>query len=268
VTGCERDAMTGSVGSHPPAATMAIGAILFDLDGVLVDTEPWWFEARRTVAGALGGRWSPEDEATVKGANSAEWAAALAGHLGRPDQADRVERRVIDEMLDRYRREAPPIIAAGVRAVRRLAGRYPLAVGSSSPRPLILAALTALDVVPAVRAVVSSDEVGRGKPAPDVYLEAARRTGLPPERCLVIEDSDAGVAAARAAGMRVVLVPAAGHPPGPTAHRGSTLVLDSLDRLDEGVLSRLLQGGDAPRDARRVAGSDAPSGTVGPGERD
>jgi beta-phosphoglucomutase-like phosphatase (HAD superfamily) len=227
----------------PPADPTPIRAVVFDLDGVLVDTEPWWHEARVAVAGALGGSWTVADESGVKGANSREWAAAMIACVGRvlpPDlDAARVEAAVVDEMVVRYGREHPPTIEAGGRAVERLADRFPLAVASSAHARVIDAALAALGISTAFRVVLSSDAVGAGKPAPDVYREAARRLGVATSGCLVIEDSLAGVRAAHAAGMRVVLVPAAGHPPAPGAKELATLVLASLDELDDDRLADL-----------------------------
>jgi HAD superfamily hydrolase (TIGR01509 family) len=213
--------------------TDRIRAVVFDLDGVLVDTEPWWFEARVAVAVGAGGRWTAQDEAAVKGANSREWAAAMAARLGPAGAAHRFERAVVAEVLARYRRGPVPTIEAGLRAVRRMSDRGPLALASSAHTEVIDAALVALGIRERFSAVVSSDAVGAGKPAPDVYLEAARRLDVPPPGCLVIEDSLAGVQAARAAEMRVVLVPAAGHAPGPGADALATMVLDSLDSLDD-----------------------------------
>lgn len=223
-------------------ATTPIRAIVFDLDGVLVDSEPWWQASRAAVAEALGGRWAVEDEARVKGANSPEWAAVMAERLGSHGSAadpDRLEAAVVEEMVARYRGARVPAIEAGVRAARRLAARLPLAVASSAHARVIEAALQMVDLASAFAVVVSSDTVGAGKPAPDVYLEAAHRLGISPEACLVLEDSLPGVRSALAAGMRVVLVPAAGHPPTAGAEALATAVLPTLDALDEARLAAL-----------------------------
>jgi HAD superfamily hydrolase (TIGR01509 family) len=254
VAGAQPDAVieeeAAVVGPHHP-----VRAVVFDLDGVIVDTEPWWEDARRGVAEAAGATWTAADEAAIKGTNSPEWAALLAAHIatrvgrGSPEvagpDAPAVERAVVDAIVARYRSERPPIIEAGVRAARRLATTHPLAVASSAHPVVIAAALAATALTAVFREVVSADEVGRGKPAPDVYLEAARRLGVPPAACLVIEDSAPGVRAGRAAGMRVVLVPAAGHPPAPGAEAESTLVLGSLDELDGPCLAALEAGDPA-----------------------
>jgi len=227
--------------------TIPIRAVIFDLDGVLVDTEPWWFEARVAVAAGVGRIWTAEDEATVKGANSREWAAVMAARLGPAGTADGFERAVVAEVVARYGRDLVPSIQPGIRAVARMSVRWPLALASSAHAAVIDAALVALGIRDRFSAVVSSDAVGAGKPAPDVYLEASRRLAVEPAECLVVEDSLAGVRAARAAGMRVVLVPAAGHPPGPGADTLATIMLDSLDALDSERMAALVAIGPDPR---------------------
>jgi HAD superfamily hydrolase (TIGR01509 family) len=145
-------------------------------------------------------------------------------------------------MVERYRSERPPVIAAGLRAAHRLAERWPLAVASSAHPAVIDAALASLGLAKGFAVVLSADDVGIGKPAPDVYLAAAARLAVAPASCLVIEDSPAGVQAARTAGMRVVLVPPPGHPPLAATDELATLVLASLDELDEACLAALEAG--------------------------
>ncbi len=224
---------------RPSAAPPPIEAIVFDLDGVLVDSEPWWDESRDDFAARRGLRWGPEDQRAVMGPNSLGWARIMAERLVLGEPPDAIVDEVIGGVVGRYRSRPVPVIEPAVRAVRRLRGRYPLALASSSHAAVIDAALEALGLRPAFDVVVSSDEVAHGKPAPDVYLEAAHRLGREAARCLVVEDSVNGVRAARAAGMRVVLVPSALVPPAPGARVLASLVLDSLDGLDEGVIDML-----------------------------
>lgn len=208
-------------------------AVIFDLDGVLVDSEIWWDEVRRDWAATHGRTWMADDRAAVMGANSQAWARIMRDRLDLPEVAvDAILRDVVDGVVERYAREGAPVIDGAAAAVRRLASAYPLAVASSAHHDVIAAALVATRLGDAFQAVVSSDEVAHGKPAPDVYLEAAARLGVPPEDCLVVEDSLNGVRSGRAAGMTVVLVPNAAVPPPPEAFDIADTVLERLADLD------------------------------------
>ncbi len=208
-------------------------AVLFDLDGVIVDTEPWWNDVRIAFAKAHGRPWSVADQHAVMGANSRQWAAIMRQRLDLADLSpDEIERAVVEDMVERYRTLPAPVIAGAPEAVRRIARRRPVALASSAHAAVIDAALDALGLHGVFGAVVSSDEVAHGKPAPDVYRLAASRLGVPPERCLVVEDSLNGVLAGRAAGMFVVLVPNASVPPAPGASDVADLVIDRLSGLD------------------------------------
>jgi HAD superfamily hydrolase (TIGR01509 family) len=194
---------------------MTPAAIVFDLDGVLVDSEQVWDEVRRHVVAERGGRWTDEATTAMQGMSTPEWAAYLStlGATGTPDE---LAEAVIGAMADRYR-EHVPLLPGAVEAVTALSGRWPLAVASSSPPELIRVVLAAAGVADRFRAVVSSEEVEHGKPAPDVYLAAAARLGVDPGRCVAIEDSGNGLRAAAAAGMTVVAVPNPHFPPPPDA---------------------------------------------------
>jgi HAD superfamily hydrolase (TIGR01509 family) len=206
--------------------------VIFDLDGVLVDSEIWWDEARRAFAREHGQAWTEDDRAAVMGANSRAWSITMRDRLGIDLPVDEIEREVVDAVVDRYRREGAPSIDGAVEAVQRIAAERPVAVASSAHRAVIDAALEAIGLAGTFAVVVSSDEVAHGKPAPDVYLETARRLGAAPSRCLVVEDSLNGVKAARAAGMTVVLVPNASVPPAPGTHEAADVVVDRLADLD------------------------------------
>ena len=219
--------------ARPVPAPVDFEAVIFDLDGVLVDSEIWWDEIRRDWAAEHGRTWTADDRAAVMGANSPAWARIMRDRLDLPDvPIDVILRAVVDGVVDRYRREGAPVIEGAVETVRRLAARYPLAVASSAHHDVIAAALEATALTGLFGAVVSSDEMAHGKPAPDVYLEAASRLGVRPAGCLVIEDSLNGVRAGRAAGMTTVLVPNAAVPPLPEAFELADLVLDRLAELD------------------------------------
>lgn len=187
-------------------------AIVFDLDGVLVDSERVWDEVRRAVVAERGGRWRDEATRAMQGMSTPEWAAYLAGPLGAGGTADELAELVVARMADRYR-AAVPLLPGAVDAVVALAARWPLAVASSSPPELIGAVLAAAGVEDRFRVTVSSEEVARGKPAPDVYLAAAGRLGVEPGHCVAVEDSANGLRSAAAAGMTVVAVPNPHYPP-------------------------------------------------------
>jgi HAD superfamily hydrolase (TIGR01509 family) len=224
-------------------------AVIFDLDGVIVDSEIWWHEERVGWAADRGLAWSEADSRAVMGANSGGWARIMRERLGLPSDLDEtIESEIVGRMVARYATGAPEIPGA-VEAVRRVARDHPVALASSAHRTIIDAALQATELAGIIRIVVSSDEVAHGKPAPDVYLEAARRLGVPPGRCLVAEDSINGVRSAVAAGMIVVLVPNASMPPDPAALDLAHHVLARLADLDPARLAG--HAGSKPTEAAR-----------------
>jgi HAD superfamily hydrolase (TIGR01509 family) len=214
-------------------------AVIFDMDGVLVDSEIWWDDVRREWAAAHTRTWTTADRAAVMGANSEAWARIMRDRLGLPDiPTAEVVRDVVDGVVQRFATRGVPVIDGAVATVRRLETEFTLAVASSAHIDVIDAALAATGLRGAFRAIVSSDEVAHGKPAPDVYLEAARRIGVRPAACLVVEDSLNGVRSGRAAGMTVVLVPNAAVPPLPEAFELADLVLQRLADLDLRTIGR------------------------------
>ena len=215
-----------------------VDAVLFDLDGVLVDTEPWWDEVRRAFAAAHGRRWGPDDQAAVMGANSRGWARIMRERLELGSMTeDAILDAVVDGVLACYRDREPPRVPGAAEALRRTAADRPVAIASSSHPAILAAAVDALALRDVLGAVVSSDEVAHGKPAPDVYLRAAGLLAVAPAHCLVVEDSVNGVRAGRAAGMTVVLVPSHSVPPSPEALALAHIVLDRLADLDPDGLS-------------------------------
>jgi HAD superfamily hydrolase (TIGR01509 family) len=207
-----------------------IEAVVFDMDGVLVDSEQVWDDVRERLARERGGRWHDRAQADMMGMSSPEWSRYMHERIGLPESPQEINDEVVRRMLDRYRDDLP-LLDGAVEAVRRLAAEFRLAVASSSNRPLIEAVLAGADIADAFAVTVSSEEVERGKPAPDVYLEAARRLAAPPDRCAAIEDSSNGLRAAHAAGMRVLALPNAHYPPSPDALALADVVLASLDEL-------------------------------------
>jgi HAD superfamily hydrolase (TIGR01509 family) len=209
---------------------VAVAAVIFDLDGVLLQTEELWDEVREALTRERGGRYGPEQQRAMMGMSSPEWSRYMHETVGLAEQPDEIARLVVERMLGRYR-ERLPLIDGAVDAVRRLAGRWPLALASSSNRPLIDLALDLSGLAPLFAVTVSSEEVARGKPAPDVYLEAARRLVVEPRACAAIEDSHSGIRSAKAAGMRVVAIPNPTFPPGDEALAEADVVLASIAEL-------------------------------------
>lgn len=211
---------------------------MFDLDGVLVQSEEVWDAARRELVAASGRRWPPEATSAMMGMSSVEWSRYLSDRLEIPAEPQDISNRVVRAVEDRYRRRLPWIPGAR-EAVARLASRWPLGLATSSNREIIDLVLRAGGLERMFAATVSSEEVERGKPAADVYLEAARRLGVKPHRCVAIEDSSNGLRAGAAAGMHVVAIPNPAHPPSQEALGAATVILRSLDDLTPEVVSAL-----------------------------
>ena len=207
-----------------------IESVVFDLDGVIVDSEQVWDDVREQLVRERGGRWHEGAQAAMMGMSSPEWSRYMHDELGLPESPEAINDEVVRLMLERYR-ESLPLIDGAVEAVERLAAELTLGVASSSNRPLIEAVLERAGIAGRFAAVVSSEEVARGKPAPDVYLEAARRLGVEPALCAAVEDSSNGIRAAHAAGMRVLALPNAHYPPAPDALALADVVLASPGEL-------------------------------------
>jgi HAD superfamily hydrolase (TIGR01509 family) len=207
-----------------------VEAVVFDLDGVILDTEELWDEVREGLARERGGRWSDKAQADMMGMSSPEWSAYMHNVVGLPEAPDEINREVVARMLDRYA-DRLPLIDGAVEAVERMAARWPLGLASSSNRELIDGALEVSGLARHFRATVSSEEVPRGKPAPDVYFEAARRLGVQPAACAAIEDSANGIRSAHAAGMRVIAIPNAAFPPPDEVLALAANVLPSIREL-------------------------------------
>jgi HAD superfamily hydrolase (TIGR01509 family) len=205
-------------------------AVVFDLDGLLLDTEQVWDEVREALTRERGGRWHDRAQADMMGMSSTEWSRYMHEELGLAEPPEELNRLVVERMQEQYR-ERLPLVDGAVDAVRRIGARWPLGLASSSNRELIDLALELMGVADLFRATVSSEEVERGKPAPDVYLEAARRLGVAPERVVAVEDSGAGIGAAKAAGMQVIAIPNPHFPPPDDVLESADLVLESLAEL-------------------------------------
>jgi HAD superfamily hydrolase (TIGR01509 family) len=212
-----------------------IEAVAFDLDGVILDTEELWNEVREGLARERGGRWGERAQSDMMGMSSTEWSRYMHDVVGLAEPPEQINREVVQRMLERYERDLP-LIDGAIGAARRIAARWPLGLASSSNRELIDRALAVSGLAPLFRATVSSEEVARGKPAPDVYLEIARRLGVEPIACAAIEDSANGIRSAHAAGMRVIAVPNPAYPPPEDALALAAVVLRSIDELSPDVV--------------------------------
>jgi HAD superfamily hydrolase (TIGR01509 family) len=207
-----------------------VDAVIFDLDGVLIDSESVWDSARRGVVADNGGSWTDSATRAMQGMSSPEWSRYLREELGVPLDPDEISRLVVERMLDSYKREVP-LLPGAVQGVRRLADRWRLGLASSANRPVIDAALQSTGLAGCFAATVSGDEVARGKPSPDVYLEAAHKLGVDAGRAAAVEDSSNGLRAGAAAGMLVIAVPNHEFPPADDALALASLVVDSVGEL-------------------------------------
>jgi HAD superfamily hydrolase (TIGR01509 family) len=213
-------------------------AVIFDLDGVLIESEQVWDEVRRGLAIGAGRPWAPETTTALQGMSTGEWARHLVEVVGVSGSPADVAAEVIRRVGDRYR-DGLPLLPGAVDTVRALAGRWPLGVASSSPVTLIRLVLATAGVADLFAAAVSSEEVPRGKPAPDVYLEAAARLGAEPRRCVAVEDSSNGLRAAVAAGMVLVAAPNAQYPPAADALALATAVVPGVAEVTPELIDGL-----------------------------
>lgn len=208
-----------------------VQALVFDMDGVLVDTERDWDAARRQVAEASGGRWHRDATTDMMGMSAPEWSRYMHDELGVDADPEEINRRVVARVLELVG-SGPPLLPGAAAAVEGLAAHWPLALASSANRPVIDAVLETSGLATFFAATVSSEEVARGKPAPDVYLAAAGALGVDPAAAVAIEDSANGIRSAAAAGMTVVAIPNAHFPPDPGALAEAGFVIGALAELE------------------------------------
>ena len=211
---------------------------MFDLDGVLLDSEPVWEEVRRGLVAEHGGHWAADAQQRLMGMSTQEWARYLSEDLGVGLPPGEVARLVIQRMAERYERHLP-LMPGAVGAVRRMADRWPLGLASSSPATLIETVLTAASIKPLFVTTVSTEEVAHGKPAPDVYLTVTSRLCVPPGQAVAVEDSSNGLRSAAAAALHVVAVPHPRYPPAPDALARAEVVLGSLTELTPELVADL-----------------------------
>jgi HAD superfamily hydrolase (TIGR01509 family) len=213
-------------------------AVIFDLDGVIVDSEGAWNDARRELTEESGGSWGPHAQRAMMGMSSVEWSRYMHDELGVPMPPQEISDAVV-ERLERHYEEELPLIPGAREAVLGMAERWPLGLASSANPSIIELVLERAELGNSFRATVSSEEVPRGKPAPDVYLEAARRLGVEADRCAAVEDSSNGLRSAAAAGMAVIAIPNREFPPADDALALADLVLGSIRELTPAAIDDL-----------------------------
>jgi HAD superfamily hydrolase (TIGR01509 family) len=221
----------------------SVAAVIFDLDGVLIDSEGLWNQARIQITSENGGHWRPDAQRAMMGMSSLEWSRYMHYELGVAMEPDQISTTVVSR-LERLYREHVPLLRGSRETVVAFSEVWPLGLASSANRPIIALVLDLTNLLDRFKATVSSEEVPRGKPAPDVYLEAARRLEAAPERCAAVEDSTNGLLSAAAAGMTVIGVPNHEFPPAEDALARASLVVDSIDELTPERVDEL--GGSAP----------------------
>ena len=209
-----------------------VEAVVFDLDGVLLESEQVWAAAKRELTERCGGSWKSAAEHEMLGMSSPEWSRYMREELGLRMSQDQISSAVVELMVGRYR-EQLPLIAGADGAVRRLAARWPLGLASASNREIIDLVMELAGWAGLFEVTVSAEEVEHGKPEPDVYLEAVRRLGGRADLCVAVEDSSAGIRSAGAAGLGVIAIPNRSYPPGPSSLALAAVVLESIFALDE-----------------------------------
>ncbi len=209
---------------------MAIQAVIFDMDGVLIDSEVIWEEERIEYARVRNKQWDSSHQMAIMGGTSPEWAAGMKRIMALEESVEAIIAEMLRRMTARYDQHLP-VIPGAVEAVQRMAGRYKIGLASGSARPVIenVLKLTRLDQLFSV--VVSGDEMQHGKPAPDIYFEAARQLGVAPEHCAGIEDSGNGIRALKAAGMRAIAIPQAQFMPKAEVLALADVRLEKIDQL-------------------------------------
>ena len=221
---------------RPPRRPAARRAVLFDMDGLLVDSEPLWFEVERAVMARLGGQWGEADQEALIGGSLDRTVSWLLAKAAVPASRDDVARWLVAEMA----------ALIGARGLPLQPGAGPLlAVLHAAGVPCALVTASSLAIMEAVLKVtalsfsvtVCGEDVRRGKPDPEPYMLAADRLGVPAAGCVVLEDSPTGIAAARAAGCPVIAVPSVPVPPRP-----GLITVDSLDEVGFDRLEDIVTG--------------------------
>lgn len=224
-----------------------VHAVVFDLDGVLVDSEQLWDTVRRGVAAEAGRPWPPEATRAMQGMSTPEWSSYLTDVVGIPAPPEQVAATVLDRMAAAYYTRLP-LVPGASQVVERLGQYWPLGLASSSPRRLIDVVLEASGLAARFQVIVSTEEVGAGKPSPAVYQTVVQRLGVEPARVVAIEDSSNGLRSAAAAGLGVLAVPNTAFPPSEDALALADIVATSLDEITPQLVASI---GQKARNVRR-----------------
>src|SRR6266550_6532833 len=202
-------------------------AVVFDMDGLLLDTENLWHAAETELFRRHGESFTWDDKLAVMGTSFEHTAGYFARRLGRPAEEGPALVDGVYEIMEGMLRLQVQGRPGAIELVERLRGRVPMALASNSSRQLVLTALATAGLTDAFDAIITSDDVAAAKPAPDVYLLACERLGVAPEDSLALEDSPSGIAAAKAAGLACIAVPQFAETDVSAADR----VIDSLEEL-------------------------------------
>ena len=207
-----------------------IKAVIFDMDGLLVDSEPVWDKARKAMADVAGKPWGTLDHDAVMGVSTEEWADYMIERLELAMSRQEVIDEVVGRMTDMYH-QGVPFFPGAVELVETAAASFRTGLASGSHPALIEIVTSEGPLARRFEVIVAADEVGRGKPAPDVYLAAAERLGVEPAECVCLEDSGNGILSGVAAGMRVIAVPDPRFPPADEKLVRADLVVGSLTEV-------------------------------------
>ncbi len=216
------------------------GAVVFDMDGTLTDSEETWDIVRRGLAAAEGLPWPDGSTQAMMGMSTQEWAAHLVEVVGISGTPEEVAQRTIDGMKAAYHRGIQ-LLPGALDVIDRLGAHWRLGLASSSPRVLIEAGLEAMGATDRFAVTLSTEELNAGKPAPDVYLEAALRLGVEPRFAVAVEDAPNGIKSAHAAGLSVIAVPPHFHPPSADVLELADVVVDSLDDISVDLVKNLIE---------------------------
>jgi len=216
-------------------STRKIEAVIFDMDGLLIDSEPAWDKARAELAAQYGKPWTTADHHNVMGVSTLEWTEYMINHFEATMPPEEMQKLVIDQMAAMYNDQIP-FFRGAVELVQSVAAKYPTGLASGSPRQLIDIVTSYSGFDDCFQVILSADEIGKGKPAPDVYLATAERMGVDPAKCACLEDSGYGILSGKAAGMMVIAVPDERFPPAAEMVAQADIVLGSLEEFSLDLL--------------------------------